>query len=243
MTPKKLVQLLNEYLSEMTEILLAAGGIIDKYEGDAIMAEFGMPLPLPDHADRAVSAALKMQRRLRDLRTQWAQRGLPELKCRIGINTGEVIVGNMGSKRVFDYTVIGDAANLASRLEGANKLYNTFLMISESTYNALTPDRFLTRVLDVIKVKGKSEAVKVFEVYGETSDAIPPQELKYYQTYQAGVEAYLARNFTVALERFAAALQVRHNDPAAKWLISRIVALNPDDLPEDWDGSVALTSK
>ena len=159
------------------------------------------------------------------------------------LNTSEMIVGSMDSKRVFDYTMIGDAANLASRLEGANKLYNTFLMISESTCNALTPDRFRTRLLDVIKVKGKSEAVKVFEVYGHTCDAVLPEDEQYYQTYQRGVEAYPGRNFTTALEYFAAALQLRHNYPAAKWLISRIVALNPDDLPKEWDGSIELTSK
>lgn len=243
MPPDRLVVLLNEYLTEMTTIILNAGGIIDKYQGDAIMAEFGAPLPMEDHADRAVSAALQMQCRLRELRELWRAKNLPELYCRIGINTGDVILGNMGSQQVFDYTVIGDDVNLASRLESANKQYQTFLMISEATYNALTPDRFRTRILDVIKVKGKSQAVKVFEVYGETTDTLPPDVLEYYQIYQTGFDAYLARDFTRAIERFAVALQLRPNDPAAKWLISRIVALNPAELPEDWDGSVALSSK
>ncbi len=243
LSPQELVKLLNEYLSEMTAIILNEGGIIDKYLGDAIMAEFGAPLPVADHADRAVSAALNMQRRLEELQQNWAERNLPELKCRIGIHTGPVIIGNMGSDRVFDYTVIGDTANLASRLEGANKLYNTFLMISESTYHALTPDRFLTRLLDVIAVKGKSKAVKVFEVYGETTDPAMSKEQPYYKTYQAGFEAYLNRNLTLALERFALALQLRPNDPASRWLISRIAALNLDELSSDWDGSVKLTSK
>lgn len=243
MMPTRLVRLLNDYFSEMTEIILAEGGIIDKYIGDAIMAEFGMPLQQVDHADRAVSAALKMQRRLHELHILWEQEGFPEIKCRIGINTGKAIVGNMGSYRVFDYTVIGDTINLASRLEGANKRYNTFLMISEATHNALTPDRFYTRILDIIKVKGKSHGVKVFEVYGDAKDNIAPETLAYYQTYQAGIEAYLARDFTHALTLFAAALQARPEDPAAKWLISRIVALNPYLLPADWDGSVILDLK
>lgn len=243
MNPTRLVRLLNDYLSEMTEIILAEGGIIDKYIGDAIMAEFGMPLQQTDHADRAVSAALKMQRRLHELHLVWEQEGFPEIKSRIGINTGASIIGNMGSHRVFDYTVIGDTVNLASRLEGANKLYNTFLMISEATYNALTPGRFHTRVLDIIKVKGKSHAVKVFEVYGEVTDSIPHEIVTYYQTYQAGVEAYLARDFTSSLTLFAAALQVRPEDPAAKLMISRIVALNPHLLSDEWDGAVVLNSK
>ncbi len=168
MPPKELVKLLNHYLTEMTEIILAEGGIIDKFEGDAIMAEFGIPIPVLDHAERAVRAALKMQRRMRELRPIWAQDDLPELRCRIGINTGAMIVGNMGSHQVFDYTVIGDAVNLAARLEGANKNYNTELMISESTYSQLTPNKFKTRFLDEIKVKGKSRPIKVFEVCNET---------------------------------------------------------------------------
>src|SRR4030095_7680896 len=119
MSASELVSLLNEYLTEMTAIILAHGGIIDKYEGDAIMAEFGVPLALSNHAELAVRAGLQMQRRLCELRQIWDKRGLPALQCRIGINTGPMIVGNMGSHQVFDYTVIGDAVNLASRLESA----------------------------------------------------------------------------------------------------------------------------
>ncbi len=243
LSPRELVKLLNEYLSEMTAIILNEGGIIDKYLGDAIMAEFGAPLPVENHADMAVSAALKMQGRLQELQQSLAERGMPGLKCRIGINTGTVIIGNMGSDRVFDYTVIGDTANLASRLEGANKLYQTYLMISEATHNALTPGRFATRLLDVITVKGKSKAVKVFEVYDETCHNDISGKQAYYKTYQAAFEAYLARNFTLALERFALTLQLRPDDPAAKWMISRIAVLDLEQLPEDWDGSVKLTSK
>jgi adenylate cyclase len=138
MSPPDLVNLLNEYLTEMTDLVLAEGGIIDKYQGDAIMAEYGAPLPMPDHADMAVRTGLRIQNRLKVLRQMWGEKGLPEMQCRVGINTGPMIIGNMGSHRVFDYTVIGDAVNLASRLEGANKRYNTFLMISEFTYECLS---------------------------------------------------------------------------------------------------------
>ena len=164
---KTLVGLLNDYLTEMTAIVISHGGIIDKYQGDAIMAEFGAPIPLPDHAERAVAAGLAMLGRLAELRAKWRRQGLPELTCRIGINTGPVILGNMGSDQVFDYTVIGDAVNLAARLEGANKDFGTAMMISEFTLAYLTPGRFKTRLLDTITVKGKSEAVKVYEVMGE----------------------------------------------------------------------------
>jgi len=243
MAPPDLARLLNEYLTEMTDLILEEGGIIDKYEGDAIMAEFGAPLPAPNHADMAVRAGLKMQRRLKELRDRWGKGGLPELQCRIGINTGPMVIGNMGSHRVFDYTVIGDAVNLASRLESANKLYHTFLMISEFTYKQLSPDLFRTRVLDVIKVKGKSESVKVYEVYEETSKPIDPTDLLYYQTYEEAFETYLSRKFALAREKFVSTLSLRPDDSVSKEMISRIDSLNPDDLPDDWDGSAALTTK
>jgi len=153
MKPAKLAKLLNEYLTEMTNIVMDEGGIIDKYEGDAIMAEFGVPLPFDNHADKAVRCGLRMLKRLAEMRQTWKKEGLPEFRCRVGINTGPMVVGNMGSDQVFDYTVLGDAVNLASRLEGANKLYGTYLMISEFTHSNLSPGVFKSRVLDVIKVK------------------------------------------------------------------------------------------
>lgn len=243
MTPPDLVHLLNEYLTEMTNIVLEEGGIIDKYQGDAIMAEFGVPLHVPYHADMAVRTGLKMQQRLRELRQEWEEKSLPLLHCRIGINTGPMVIGNIGSKRVFDYTVIGDAVNLASRLEGANKQYGTFLMISESTYKNLTRKMFKTRILDIIKVKGKSEAIKVYEVFGETSESMDLNLNLYYQTYHEAFEAYLAKKFTVAREKFLEALAIRSGDKASKEMIHRIDNINVDELPNDWDGSIVLTSK
>ena len=243
MSPSELVSLLNEYLSEMTAIILAQGGIIDKFEGDAIMAEFGAPLALPDHADRAVRAGLMMLRRLCELRQQWAHRGLPLLHCRVGINTGMAIIGNMGSQQVFDYTVLGDAVNLASRLEGINKLYRTNLMISEFTYNQLSPHLFRVRVVDLVQVKGKSQAVKIFEVYGEATDEVAPQDVWYYEAYGEAFAAYLSRDFVSATDQFARALSIRPDDPASHAIVARMQGLNPHDLPETWDGSITLTTK
>jgi adenylate cyclase len=243
MTPAQLVHLLNQYLTEMTDIVLAEGGIIDKYEGDAIMAEFGAPLPLPDHADRAVRVGLKMQRRLKELREIWKVQGFPELRCRVGVNSGVMIVGNMGSNQIFDYTVIGDSVNLASRLEGANKRYNTSMMISEFTLAYLTPGLFRTRLLDVITVKGKSKAIKVFEVVGENSYPMEPNDEIYYKTYEEAFDLYLSREFSEARRKFKEALIRRPDDPAAQDMVLRIEGLDPNQLPPDWDGSITLTAK
>ncbi|MFC1839798.1 adenylate/guanylate cyclase domain-containing protein [Thermodesulfobacteriota bacterium] len=243
MNPSDLVNLLNEYLTEMTNIVLEEGGIIDKYQGDAIMAEFGVPFYVPNHADMAVKAGLRMQQRLKEMHQEWKEKGLPMLSCRVGINTGPMIIGNIGSKGIFDYTVIGDEVNLASRLEGANKRYNTLIMISESTYEYLTPKMFKTRILDVIRVKGKSKAVKVFEVYGETSETMDPNQDLYYQTYHKAFEDYLSRNFILAREKFLETLSIRSEDIASKEMLHRIDAIKSSELPNDWDGSIALKSK
>lgn len=243
MHPPELVHLLNTYLTEMTDIVLEQGGIIDKYQGDAIMAEFGAPLPLPDHADRAVKAGLTMQRRLAELRRIWKEQGTPELHCRVGINTGPMIVGNIGSRRVFDYTVIGDAVNLAARLESANKRYSTSLMISELTHAVLSPGQFQTRILDVIKVKGKSRAVKVFEVYAMQDEIIEAQYRQYYQAYHAGFQAYLLRNFKLARKYFQKSLSLLPDDPAARHMLERLDALDAHRLPAEWDGSLTLILK
>jgi adenylate cyclase len=243
LAPKDLVSLLNHYLTEMTAIILDEGGIIDKFQGDAIMAEFGVPLFCQNHADRAVAAGLRMQRRLVELRREWKQKGMPELHCRVGINTGKMVVGNMGSKRVLDYTVIGDAVNLASRLEGANKFYGTALMISEFTFRSLTLNRYRSRMLDVLRVKGKSEAVKVHEVYGYQEDHIEPKQNAYYMLYDQGYAEYLDRDFTLAAQSFQKTLALMPGDPAARQMLNRINRLSPEDLPREWDGSVALTSK
>jgi adenylate cyclase len=243
MAPHALVRLLNAYLTEMTTIVQEEGGIIDKYVGDAIMAQFGTPLPIPHHADLAVRTALRMQRRLEELRPQWITQGWPEVHCRVGINTGPMVVGNIGSEQVFNYTAIGDAVNLASRLEGANKHYKTLVMISEFTCEALSPGLFRTRLLDVIRVKGKSQAVKVYEVYAEMSDPIPPADLEYYQAYTAAFEAYLARRFDVAGAQFTAAHAARPTDAAACEMLKRIADLDSEKLPDDWDGAVTFETK
>jgi adenylate cyclase len=243
MSPVVLVSWLNDYLTEMSDVIMAETGMIDKYIGDGIMAVFGAPLPSPDHADRAVRAGLRMQRRLLELNTKWQEQGLPQVRCRVGINTGAMLVGNLGSRQKFNYTVTGDAVNLASRLEGANKQYDTTLMISAGTYDRLTAGRFRTRLLDVVRVRGRGGAVKVFEVYGETSEPLAPGDLAYYQAYEAAFAAYLRRDFLVARTQFEAALTLRPHDVAATNMLLRLGALTRTALPIEWDGAVALEFK
>ena len=239
----EVVSLLNEYLTAMTEIVLDEGGIIDKFQGDSVMAEFGAPLHTDDHADRAVLTGLKMQRRLKQLRQDWLNRGLPKVEARIGINTGSMVIGNMGSDQVFDYTVMGDPVNLASRLEGANKPYGTFIMISEFTLEHITPNRFRYRLLDLIKVAGKTKAVKVYEVYGLCSEEFSAMDLDYYNNYQQGVQEYLNKNFPTAENKFHYCLSLRPTDLPARKMIDRVRGINPKQIPKDWDGSTSLLEK
>ncbi len=243
MQPNELVSLLNEYLTEMTNIVISQGGIIDKYIGDAILAEYGAPIPMDNHAEAAVTSALFMHKKLDELNNTWGNKNYPKIKCRIGINTGNVILGNMGSNQVFDYTVIGDPVNLASRLEGANKRYNTKLMISENTFLLLPIDKFRTRVLDVIKVKGKIKPIKVFEVIGFKDEKISKNDLKYYTIYEEAFNTYLAKNFQKSTELFKESLNFRKSDIASLDMIRRIDHISSEILDETWDGSIELLEK
>ena len=238
-----LVHFLNEYLTEMTDIIINEKGTIDKYIGDAILAEYGAPMPMENHAEAAVRTALTMQNKIKELNDSWASKGFPNLKSRIGINTGMVIIGNMGSDRVFDYTAIGDSVNLAARLETANKRYNTFIMISEFTYDKLDKNLFKTRLLDIIKVKGKTKAVKVYEVYGFASDSIAKEDEEYYRAYEKAFSLYLAKNFSESKINFEQSLIFCPNDPASEQMLMRIKNIEEQELDENWDGSIILLEK
>ncbi|MDO8549340.1 MAG: adenylate/guanylate cyclase domain-containing protein [Ignavibacteria bacterium] len=243
MKPSDLVSLLNEYLTEMTRIIIEKEGTIDKYIGDAILAEFGAPVMIEHHAAAAVASAIIMQKRLTELNKAWKERGYPLIMNRTGINTGNVIIGNMGSDQVFDYTVIGDHVNLAARLESANKFYNTKILISEYTYKLINNSLYHTRLLDLIKVKGKENAVKVYEVTGFISDPLSEEDLKYYDLYERGFNFYLHKKFDESKEYFNKALQIRPNDYSSDELIKRIDKLNFATLDESWDGSITYKEK
>ena len=242
LTPMALRSVLDEYLTPMTDIVLRNGGIIDKYEGDAIMAEFGAPIPMADHAKRACFAALEMQETLAQLREQWKQEGKPLLKARAGVGTGLMVIGNMGSQDIFDYTVIGDSVNSASRLEGANKEYGTYLMISEATYEAAKA-HIIVRELDLIRVKGKSEPVRGYELMAKAEDGLPEDKERMIQTFLQGLEAYKNRQWAEALERFRTALKIVPDDGPSATYVGRCEAFLRNPPPEDWDGVYVMTTK
>ena len=242
LTPAQLVKLLNEYLTEMTDTVLAHDGIIDKYEGDAIMAEFGMPVPYENHAYMACKTALEMQKKLKSLREKWKKEERPQLRARIGINTGEVIVGNMGSRDVFDYTVMGDHVNLGSRLEGANKFYGTQIMISEFTYEHVK-DEFYTRELDLIRVKGKEKPIKVFELIASSKDKLSDNFLKMLDLYNQGLEHYKNQNWDEAVNCYEECLKLFPEDPPSKEYRARCIEYKFNSPGPDWDGVTIMKEK
>lgn len=173
MEPEPLTALLNDYLTDMSNIILDEGGTLDKYQGDGIVAFWNAPLDQPDHAASACRAALRCQQRLKERAEDFTAKAGVELKTRIGLHTGEVVVGNMGSKMRFDYSILGDAANLASRLESANKLFGTAIMVSEATWlQAGGGNDFTGRELGMIKVAGRSTPVKIFELQGQAGTTV-----------------------------------------------------------------------
>ncbi len=242
LTPEELVHLLNEYLSEMSRIILENEGIIDKYEGDLIMAEWGAPVYFEDHATWACRAALRMQNRLKELREVWKEVGKPELRSRVGINTGDMIVGNMGCLEVFDYTVMGDAVNLASRLEGANKSYNTTIMIGPETARDVK-DSFVLRPLDNLRVKGKDEPVEVFELLAEDEKELPESKLEVLKLFTEGLQLFRDMEFQQALQKFEQALEIDPNDGPSLTYKGRCEHFIINPPPEDWDRVFVLTEK
>ncbi|MFP4349968.1 MAG: adenylate/guanylate cyclase domain-containing protein, partial [Desulfococcaceae bacterium] len=233
--PEDLSIFLNEYLSAMTDIIIEEGGTVDKYEGDAIIAFWNAPLEDPGHALRCVRAALRCQERLARMRPGFSARLGREVRMRIGINTGDASVGNFGSQTKFDYTAIGDAVNLAARLEGTNKIFGTYTMISGSTQEAAGED-FCYREIARIAVKGKTEAVTVFEpMFPRDFEA----RKTVFKAFVAARDRFYAGRFTAARSRFA---EIADIDPAARAYVQKC-----DDLirvpPKAWKGVWVMHSK
>jgi len=208
----------------------------------ALMAEFGVPVPLEDHALRACRAALGMAKELSRLREEWARQGRPQLHARIGINTGRMLVGNLGSRRIMDYTVMGDQVNLASRLEGANKLYRTRIMVSEFTWEQVK-SQMVGRELDWIRVKGKEEPVRIYEIVGARSDGLPPETLELVEAYDAALALYRSRRFAEALEAFQRVAQRHPTDGPTRLYVQRCQEHIAEPPPDDWDGVYTMKEK
>jgi len=242
LSPEDLVHLLNEYLSAMSRKIVEHGGIIDKYEGDLIMAEFGAPIWASDHAARSCRAGLQMQQLLTELRLKWQSEGRIPLYSRVGINTGDMLVGNMGSDTVFDYTVMGDAVNLASRLEGANKAYGTTIMIGQGTWEEVKGS-FVTRPLDLLRVKGKNEPVAVYELLAESRGEVSEAKLQALELFSTGLAHYQSRRFAEALALFEQALAADSKDEPSRTYIGRCRFFIAEPPGEDWDGVWTLTEK
>jgi adenylate cyclase len=242
LSPTELVSLLNEYLTEMTDVVLQNGGIIDKYQGDSIMAEFGVPIPVEDHARRACTAALEMSRALGSLRERWAQEGKPMIRSCFGINTGPMLIGNLGSRRVMDYTVMGDHVNLASRLEGANRLYGTTVLVTEFTWRDVER-HFIGREVDRIRVKGKQGAVGVYEVIATWESGFPAETRELLAAYKAALELYRSRRFDEALDAFEALGRRFPDDGPTRLLTNRCREYLLQPPPESWNGVYAMTVK
>ncbi len=223
--PEVLTSLLNDYLSDMTDIILEEGGTLDKYEGDAIIAFWNAPLTLPDHAERACRAAVRCQMRLQERREEFRQRSGFELRARIGLNTGEVVVGNMGSHKRFDYTVLGDAANLASRLEGANKPFGTYIMVSEETWSR-TSGKFAGREMGLLRVIGRKTPVRIFELISLPGEVKSPQ----LERFELGLSLCYAKEWRKALEIF----EELPEDPVAQAYARRCRSLAQES-DADWD--------
>jgi adenylate cyclase len=243
LSPERLCELMNDYFTPMTSLILRSGGVLDKYIGDAIMAFWGAPVPLPHHADSAAQVALDMLRALDKVKQDFKTKQFPPIEIGIGLNTGPMSVGNMGSHERFTYTVMGDAVNLGSRLEGLTKDYGIQIMISEYTQKQLTPGRFFTRDLDHIRVKGKLEPVHVFELMRPENFRSLQDLRSFMEDFHAGRRAYQEKRWDEAIRCFNSCLWQRPHDGASALYVERCTAYRDHPPIENWDGVYTFKHK
>ena len=239
--PGRLVHALSEYLDVASVAIADHGGTVDKYIGDAIMAFWGAPKELPEHTLRACEAAWTLQRLLTGLRIRLEVEGQPLFHARIGINTGEVLVGNIGSAERMNYTVMGDVVNLASRLEGLCKIYGLEIAVGQATWMSVKP-HFEGRPVDCVAVKGKLEAAIFYELIGRRGETDAP-DAAFAATYTDAFEKYRIRAFEAALVAFEAAAKLRPDDVSTQILTQRCQHYILDPPPPDWTGAVPISAK
>jgi adenylate cyclase len=241
LSPSEMVVLLSEYFTAMTEEVFRYKGMLKEYVGDELMAIYGAPVPLENHAELACRTALAMQRTRLALRREWKGTGRPGLRARTGINTGPMLVGNMGSEYRFSYGVLGDHVNLASRLEGLNKAYGTRIMIGENTA-ARVASRFILRELDWVRVKGREEPLSIYELLADTDGAVADDLQRLLDHYRRGLCAYRNREWQKAVAAFEKGLAVDPGDGPSRILLDRC-RLYKEAPPEEWDGVFRMLTK
>ena len=234
-TPSEMVDILNEYYTDMTDQIFKHQGMLKEYVGDELMAIFGAPVAQADHARKACAAALDMRNRLRILREEWSKQGRPPLSARTGVNPGPMLVGNMGSAHRFSYGVMGDHVNLASRLEGLNKAYGTEILIGENTAELLGAT-FVLREVDWVRVKGREQPLSVYELVAKGGDKFSEGQENAFDYYAAGLEAYRRHHWEVALRQFETALELLPEDEPSRIMAERCRAFLSRPPEKDWDG-------
>lgn len=236
LSPEELVNLINEYLTEMTKIILKNKGTVDKFIGDAIMALWNAPLLQKEHAKMACNSAIEQVRKLESLKEVWKEKNFPEVNIGCGINTGDAVIGNMGSDERFDYTAMGDAVNIASRLEGLTKQYGVKIIISKETRDLIKED-FECRLLDRVKVKGKKNAVEIYELLWK------PYKKNFTKEYEEALSLYFDRKFSQAEKGFKKCLEKELKDKSCILFIERCKEYSRHAPPRDWDGSFEMKIK
>jgi len=241
LTPEELVNLLNEYLTVMTDVVFKYDGTLDKYIGDALMAIYGAPFEQHDHPSKACHSALDMMEGLSHLNEQWISEGKKPLDIGIGINSGMMMVGNMGSNQRFDYTVMGDAVNLGARLEGANKAYRTNILISDSTYERVK-NEFICMELDGVKVKGKNCPVNIYQLVGRPEE-ISNDYIALIGLFHKGLRFYKNQRWDEAIDAFRMIMTEHGGMYAADLYINRSLDLKKNPPEADWDCVFTMETK
>jgi adenylate cyclase len=241
MRPSELSSHLSEYFNELTNIIMEHNGTVDKYIGDSIMAFWNAPVEIKDHAKVACQATLKIFQKVNELEKKWTAEGKPVFRTRIGVNTGDVVVGNMGSEQRLNYTVIGDPVNLASRLESLNKYYGSNILISQFTYEKCADD-FEVRTLDYVLVKGKIKAVSIYELLAEKGD-ISTMDREYILYYEEAIAHYLKREWGKAIEIFERLLAQKPSDGPCRMFLERCREYNISPPSDNWTGEYAHEKK
>jgi len=232
--PREMIKILSEYFNRVSEEIFKQRGTLKEYVGDEVMAFFGAPIEQPDHARRACEAALAMRDARHQLSKEWADTGRPILHARTGVNSGPMLLGNLGSRYRFAYGVLGDQVNLGSRLEGLNKQYKTSIIIGENTYE-LVKDDFILRNLDLVRVVGKEQCVRVYELVDRAGVTLSPEHQGALEAYAAGYEEYCRQHWDQAIGHFKRALELRPDDGPSKTMLERCMVFKDDPPPEDWE--------